>query len=99
MQKTLYGIWLIVIILVATIILLLRHRRIKKWKLELNEVFDLAFAILGGISGSYLIYQTYELYDPLYKLVGNEGIAAMCLGGIASVWFAFSKVKELIDKP
>jgi predicted small secreted protein len=99
MQKTLYGIWLIVTICAATIVLLLRHRRIKKWKLALNEVFDLAFAILGGISGSYLIYQTYELYDSLYKLVGSEGIAAMCLGGIASIWFAFSKVKELVDKP
>ncbi len=47
----------------AAIILIIRHRRTKKCKLALNETFDLAFAILGGVSGSYLIYQSYDLYD------------------------------------
>ncbi len=98
MQKTLYGIWLIVTILAAILILFLRYRRIKKWKLSLNEAFDLALAIFGGVSGSYLIYQSYDQYDSLYKLVANEGIVAMFLGGLASIWFAFSKVKNLVDK-
>lgn len=99
MQKILYEIWLIATIFAAVVILFVRHRRTQKWKLALNETFDLAFAILGGVSGGYLIYQSYDLYDSLYKLVGNEGIVAMCLGGLALIWFAFGKVKELVDKP
>jgi prolipoprotein diacylglyceryltransferase len=99
MQKALYGIWLIVTIFAAALILSLRYRRTKKWNLTLNETLDLALAIFSGISGGYLIYQSYSLYDSLYKLVANEGIVAMFLGGLASIWFAFGKVKELIDKP
>jgi hypothetical protein len=99
MQKTLYGIWLIVTIVTAAIILFLRHNRTKKWNLSLNEALDLALAIFSGISGVYLIYQSYDLYNVLYKLIANEGIVAMFLGGLASAWFAFGKVKELVDKP
>jgi cbb3-type cytochrome oxidase subunit 3 len=96
MQKSLYGIWLIITLVTATLIL---FRRTKKWNLTLNETIELALSNFGGISGGYLIYQSYVLYDSLSKLVGNEGIIAMFLGGLASVWFAFGKVKELIDKP
>jgi prolipoprotein diacylglyceryltransferase len=99
MQKSLYGIWLIITVVTATLILFLRHRRTKKWNLTLNETIELALSNFGGISGGYLIYQSYSLYDSLSKLVGNEGIIAMFLGGLASTWFAFGKVKELIDKP
>lgn len=99
MQKSLYGIWLIITVLTATLILFSRHRRTQKWNLNLNETIELALSNFGGISGGYLIYQSYILYDSLSKLVGNEGLIAMFLGGLASVWFAFGKVKELIDKP
>lgn len=99
MQKSLYGIWLIITVFTAAIILLLRHRRTQKWNLSLNETIELALSNFGGISGGYLIYQSYSLYDSLSKLVGNEGLIAMFLGGLASVWFAFGKVKESIDKP
>jgi hypothetical protein len=99
MQKILYEIWFVATTVAAAIILVVRHRRTKKWNLALNETFDLAFAILGGVSGGYLIYQSYDLYDSLNKLVGNEGIVGMCLGGLALIWFAFGKVKELVDKP
>ncbi len=99
MQKSLYGIWSIITIVTATLILFSRHRRTKKWNLTLNETIELALSNFGGISGGYLVYQSYVLYDSLSKLVGNEGIIAMFLGGLASVWFAFGKVKELIDKP
>jgi prolipoprotein diacylglyceryltransferase len=99
MQKSLYGIWLIITVFTAALILFSRHRRTQKWNLKLNETIELALSNFGGISGGYLIYQSYVLYDSLSKLVGNEGIIAMFLGGLASVWFAFGKVKELIDKP
>jgi hypothetical protein len=99
MQKNLYGIWLVITILAAAIILFFRHNRTKKWKLALNEILDLALAIFSGVSGGYLIYQSYFLYDSLYKLVANEGLVAMFLGGLASIWFAFGKIKELVDKP
>jgi L-lactate permease len=99
MQKSLYGIWLIITVFTAAAILFSRHQHTQKWNLNLNETIELALSNFGGISGGYLIYQSYVLYDSLSKLVGNEGIIAMFLGGLASVWFAFGKVKELIDKP
>jgi multisubunit Na+/H+ antiporter MnhB subunit len=98
-QKSLFGIGLIAIVIAAIIILVLRHRRTKKWKLELNEVLDLALAIFSGVSGSYVMYQSYSLFDKLSTLVGSEGIVAMFIGGVASIWFGFGKIKELIDKP
>jgi hypothetical protein len=97
MQKSLYGIWLIITLFTTALILFLRHRRTQSWNLTLNETIELALSNFGGISGGYLIYQSYSLYDSLSKLVGNEGIIAMFLGGLASVWFAFGKVKELIQ--
>ena len=99
MQKYLYGIWLIITVLTATLILFSRHRRTQKWNLNLNETIELTLSNFGGIYGGYLIYQSYILYDSLSKLVGNEGLITMFLGGLASVWFAFGQVKESIDKP
>jgi uncharacterized membrane protein len=98
-QKFIFGLWLILTVISAIFILVVRFRRTLKWKLQLNEVFDLALAVLGGTSGVYLITQAWLLYDRLQKLVGNEGLVAMTLGGLASVWFGFSKIHELASKP
>jgi multisubunit Na+/H+ antiporter MnhB subunit len=98
-QKSLFGIGLIAIVIAAIIILFLRHRNNKKWNPKLEEVFDLALAIFSGVSGSYVMYQSYSLYDKLSPLVGSEGTVAMFIGGVASIWFGFGKIKELIDKP
>lgn len=98
-QQSLFGIGLISIVVAAIIILVLRNRRTKKWNLELNEVLDLSLAVFSGVSGSYLIYQSYALLDKLSELVGSTGVVAMVVGGIASIWFGFGKMKELIDKP
>jgi hypothetical protein len=100
MQRILFGIWFVLTILAALLVLLLRHRRTSKWVVRLNEVFDLALAVLGGVSGGYVIFQTGILhYDELQKLVGNEGCVAMVLGGLASIWFGVGKIKELVVKP
>jgi multisubunit Na+/H+ antiporter MnhB subunit len=98
-QKSLFGIGLIAIVVAATIILVLRHRNNKKWSLELNEVLDLALAVFSGVAGSYVMYQSYSLFDKLSALVGSEGVVAMFIGGVASIWFGFGKVRELSDKP
>ncbi len=98
-QKYLYAAWLILTIFAALIILLIRGRRTSKWKLELNEVFNLALAVSGGISGSYLISKTLTHYDSLEKLVSNDGVVAMGLGGIASVWLCIRTIGELAGKP
>ena len=98
-QRNLFGIGLISLGIAAIAILVLRHRRTKKWNLELNEVLDLALAIFSGVSGLYVMYQSYSLFDKLSILVGSEGIVAMFIGGVASLWFGFGKIKELIDKP
>jgi hypothetical protein len=98
-QKSLFGIGLIAIVIAAIVILVLRHRRIKKWSLALNEVLDLALAIFTGVSGGYAIYQSYTLFEKLSILVGDAGVAAMFIGGVTAVWFGFGKIKELIDKP
>ena len=98
-QKNLVEIWFVTTILAAAIIFILRHKNKKKLVLSFQEALELAVGMFGGISGAYLIYQNYELKDQLYKLVGNEGRAAIVIGGIASVWFGFSQIKQLIDKP
>ena len=98
-QKSLFGIGLIAIVVAAIVILVLRHRRTKKWNLELNEVLDLALAVFSSVSGFYVMYQSYSLFDKLSALVGSEGVVAMFIGGVASIWFGFGKIKELIDKP
>lgn len=98
-QKSLFGIGLIALIIAAIVIVVLRHRRTKRWNLELNELLDLALAIFSGVSGSYVMYQSYSLFDKLSALVGTEGIVAMFIGGVASIWFGFGKIKQLIDKP
>ena len=45
------------------------------------------------------MYQNYSLFDKLSVLVGVEGVVAMFIGGLASVWFGFGMIKKLIDKP
>ncbi len=94
-QKFVFGLWLILTALSAILVLLIRFSLTSKWKLRLNEVLDLSLAILGGISGVYLIFQAWSLYEKIQQLVGNEGPVAMTLGGFASVWFGFSKIHEL----
>jgi uncharacterized membrane protein len=98
-QKFIFGLWLILTVISAIFILVIRFRRTLKWKLQLNEVFDLALAALGGTSGIYLISQAWSLYEKLQQLVGNEGLVAMTLGGLASIWFGASKIHELASKP
>jgi hypothetical protein len=98
-QKYLFGIGFILTATSASLILILRYRRNQKWNLSFQEAFDLALAIFSGMSGAYVIYQAINVLDALLKLVGLEGVVAMCLGGLASIWFAFGKVKELVDKP
>ena len=97
-QKNLVEIWFVITIFVAVVILAVRHHRNQKWRLSFQEAFDLGISVFGGISGFYTIYQVYDLKDELYKLVGHEGRVAMILGGIASLWFGFGKIQELIDK-
>jgi hypothetical protein len=97
-QKFVFGLWLTLTIISTIFILLIRFNRTSKWNLQLNEVFDLALAILGGLSGVYLISQAWSLYEQLQKLVGNEGIVAMTLGGGASIWFGAAKIQELASK-
>ncbi|AFY97254.1 hypothetical protein [Chamaesiphon minutus] len=98
-QKYLIGIGFLLITSSAILIIIIRYRRNQKLNLTFQEAFDLALAIFSGMSGAYVIYQAINLLDTLLKLVGIEGIVAMCLGGLASIWFAFGKIKELIDKP
>jgi hypothetical protein len=97
-QKLVFGLWLILTTLSALFVLFRRFNLTSKWKLSLNEVLDLALAVLGGISGVYLIFQAWSLYEKLQKLVGTEGPVAMTLGGIASIWFGFGKIHELASK-
>jgi hypothetical protein len=97
-QKFVFGLWLVLTTLSATFVLCLRFSLTSKWKLHLNEVLDLALAVLGGISGVYLIFQAWSLYEKIQRLVGNEGPVAMTLGGFASIWFGFSKIHELASK-
>jgi hypothetical protein len=99
MQKILFEIWSVATILALVIILFLRHRRTKKWKIDLDSIIEIALGIWAGVSGAYLIYQIYDLHDSLYKLVGNEGLVAMFIGGVASIWFVFSSFKKIIEKP
>jgi hypothetical protein len=98
-QKFIFGLWLFLTVISAIYILVIRFRRTLKWKLQLDEVFDLALAVLGGTSGVYLICQAWLLYEKLQQLVGNEGLVAMTLGGLASIWFGASKIHELASKP
>ncbi len=98
-QKYLLGIGFVLTAISAIIILIIRYRRNQKGNLSFQEAFDLALAIFSGMSGAYVIYQAINVMDALIKLVGLEGVVAMCLGGLASIWFAFGKVKELVDKP
>ena len=98
-QKSLFGIGLIAIVIAAIVIFVLRHRNNKKWNPKFAEVIDLALAIFSGVSGSYVMYQSYSLFDKLSAFVGSEGVVAMFIGGVASIWFGFGKIKELIDKP
>jgi hypothetical protein len=97
-QKFVFELWLILTALSAFFVLLRRFNRTSKWKLSLNEVLDLALAVLGGISGVYLIFQAWSLYEKLQKLVGTEGPVAMTLGGFASIWFGVGKIHELASK-
>jgi hypothetical protein len=97
-QKLVFGLWLILTVLSAIFVLFRRFILTSKWKLSLNEVLDLALAILGGISGVYLIFQAWSLYEKLQKLVGNEGPVAMTPGGVASIWFGFGEIHELASK-
>lgn len=97
-KKYLYGLWIILTILSTIFILIKRYRSSLKWGLQLKEVFDLALAILGGVSGGYLIFQSVSLHEQLQKLVENEGIAAMALGGLAPIWFGINKINELASK-
>lgn len=98
-QKYLYAAWFILTILAALVIWFIRGRRTSKWELKLDEVFNLALAVFGGISGGYLIFQTWSHYDILQKLVSNEGLVAMTLGGVASIWFCMRTIGELAGKP
>jgi hypothetical protein len=97
-QKFVFGLWLIFTALFAIFILLKRFSHTSMWKLQLSEVFDLAFAVFSTLSGGYLIVQAWSLYEKLQKLVGNEGLVAMTLGGLASFWFGVSKIHELASK-
>jgi ABC-type Na+ efflux pump permease subunit len=97
-QKFVFGLWLILTALSALFVLFRRFSHTSKWKLSLYEVLDLALAVLGGISGVYLIFQAWSLYEKLQKLVGTEGPVAMTLGGFASIWFGFGKIHELASK-
>ena len=98
-QKKLFEIGLILIIVAGLLVLFLRHNHTKKWTLELKEVLDLIISVLMGVSGCYVMYQSYNLFDELSKLVSFEGAVAMFVGGFTSVWFGFGKIQELIDKP
>ncbi|MBU7584924.1 MAG: hypothetical protein KAF91_18795 [Nostoc sp. TH1S01] len=98
-QKILYAAWFIFSILAVLVILFIRHRRTSKWNIKLDEVFNVSLAVFGGISGVYLISQTWLHYDTLQKLVSNEGLVAMTLGGLASIWFCISTIGELAGKP
>ncbi len=53
-QKILYVAWFLVSILAVLVILFIRHRRTSKWEIKLDEVFNLALSIFGGISGVYI---------------------------------------------
>ncbi|MBD2028298.1 hypothetical protein [Leptolyngbya sp. FACHB-711] len=97
-QKQLYAVWIILTILSLLIILLIRRHRKSKSALQLIEVTDVALNVFGGVSGLYLMSQTWSLFDEIQKLVNSEGLVAMALGGFASFWFAFSRVKELALK-
>jgi hypothetical protein len=98
-QKFVFGLWLIITAVTAIFIFFQRFSRTSKSKLQLSEVFDLAFAVFSGLSGGYLIFQAWSLYEKLQQLVGNEGLVAMTLGGLASIWFGASKIHELASKP
>ncbi|BAY21635.1 hypothetical protein NIES2100_13910 [Calothrix sp. NIES-2100] len=98
-QKYIYGAWFILTCLATLVILAIRFRRISKLTLKLDEFIDLALSVLGGVSGMYLIFQTWSNFDQLQKIVSNEGLVAMTLGGIASIWFCAGKIRELCVKP
>ncbi|HEY9804851.1 MAG TPA: hypothetical protein V6D25_31245 [Leptolyngbyaceae cyanobacterium] len=98
-QKNLYTAWFILLILAVVVILLIRHRRTSKWHIQLDEVINLALAVLGGVSAAYLISQTWLNYDPIQKLVSNEGVVSMAIGGLASIWFCIRTIGELAGKP
>jgi hypothetical protein len=96
-SKELYGACLIFSIIGAIVILYLRHRSSGKWSLSLKETITIVASATSGVSGCYFIYQTYDLHEPLYKLVGDTGMVGMLAGGAALIWFAFSQFKELLD--
>ena len=98
-QQYLYGAWFILTAITALLVLFLRYRRSQLWKLTLAEAFKIALDTLGLVSGGYLIAQTWIQYDALFSIVGNEGIVAMAMGGLASIWFCIGQVKELILTP
>jgi len=98
-QKNLYAAWFILWILAVLVILFIRYRRNSKWDIKFDEVVNLALAVSGGISPLYLISQILLHYDTLYKLVGNEGLIAMAIGGVASIWFCIRTIGELAGKP
>jgi hypothetical protein len=94
-QKYLYVIWLVLTFLAAVIVASFRAYQGEKWQLKLNEFLDLALAVAGGVSGLFLIFQTWNHYEELQSLVSTEGLVAMALGSLASIWFSVSKVNEL----
>ncbi len=98
-QKYFFGIGFILTAIAAILILIIRYRRNKKWSLSFEEAWELSLAIFSGMSGAYVIYQAINVLDTLLKLVGVEGLAAMVLGSAASIWFSFSTIKKLADKP
>lgn len=98
-QQYLYGAWFILSVITALFVLLLRHRRSQIWKLTLSEAFKIGLDTLGLLSGGYLISQTWLQYDALSAIVGNEGLVAMAMGGLASIWFCIGQVRELILNP
>jgi len=98
-QKSLYAAWFILSILAALFILFIRHRRTSKWNFKSDELFNSALAVAGGVSGGNVIFQTWLHYDILQKLFSNEGVIAMALGGVASIWFCIRTIGELAEKP
>jgi prolipoprotein diacylglyceryltransferase len=95
----LFGLLLTVLVVSAILIVWVRFSRTSKWKISLQEVMDLALSgVVPGFLGVRLICGAFDKYEDLQKLVGLDGVLAIALGGLASLWFGISKIHELAVK-
>lgn len=95
MRQALFGIGVVFICLACLFVLISRARRTTKWGISLSEFFRIALSGFQVVSGGLLMCQIWSNFDSLEKLVGGEGIVAMFMGGVASIWLGCREIRDL----